>query len=143
MGSAWDRAVPGQAYWRAVHRVLRPGGHLLAFGGSRTVHRLGVAIEDAGFEIRDRVWNLAASDAGVAAFLDSLSDVQAEALGRLIDAESFGGLLGWLFGSGFPKSLDVAKDIDRAGGDAQARSEEHTSELQSLMRNPYAVLRLQ
>src|SRR3546814_21097243 len=39
MGSAWDRAVPGQAYWRDVHRVLRPGGHLLAFGGSRTVPR--------------------------------------------------------------------------------------------------------
>src|SRR3546814_16886648 len=104
MGSAWDRAVPGQAYWRAVHRVLRPGGHLLAFGGSRTVHRLGVAIEDAGFEIRDRVWNLAASDAGVAAFLASLSDVPAEALGRLIAAEIFGGLLGGLIRRGVPKT---------------------------------------
>src|SRR3546814_15282972 len=100
MGSAWDRAVPGQAYWRAVHRVLRPGGHLLAFGGSRTVHRLGVAIEDAGFEIRDRVWNLASSDAGVAAFLDSLSDVKEEAPGRL-------GRKSVVWGKRVPGSVDL------------------------------------
>src|SRR3546814_11329974 len=87
MGSAWDRAVPGQAYWRAVHRVLRPGGHLLAFGGSRSVHRLGVAIEASGFEIRARVWNLAASHCGVASFLARRSDVPAEALRLLTDGE--------------------------------------------------------
>ena len=59
-------------------RVLKPGGHLLAFGGTRTYHRLAVAIEDAGFEIRDS--------------------------------------LIWLYGSGFPKSHDVSKAIDKAAG---------------------------
>lgn len=59
-------------------RILKPGGHLLAFGGSRTWHRLATAIEDAGFEIRDSI--------------------------------------AWLYGSGFPKSLDVSKAIDKAAG---------------------------
>jgi site-specific DNA-methyltransferase (adenine-specific) len=59
-------------------RVLKPGGHLLAFGGTRTYHRMAVAIEDAGFEVRDSIH--------------------------------------WLYGSGFPKSLDVSKAIDRAAG---------------------------
>ena len=59
-------------------RVLKPGGHLLAFGGTRTYHRMVSGIEDAGFEIRDQ--------------------------------------LAWLFGSGFPKSLDVSKAIDKAAG---------------------------
>jgi DNA modification methylase len=59
-------------------RVLKPGGHLLAFGGSRTWHRLACAIEDAGFEVRDSI--------------------------------------AWMYGSGFPKSLDVSKAIDKAAG---------------------------
>lgn len=59
-------------------RILKPGGHLLAFGGSRTWHRLAAGIEDAGFEIRDSI--------------------------------------AWLYGSGFPKSLDVSKAIDKAAG---------------------------
>jgi DNA modification methylase len=59
-------------------RVLKPGGHLLAFGGTRTWHRLAVAIEDAGFEVRDSV--------------------------------------AWMYGSGFPKSLDVSKAIDKRAG---------------------------
>ena len=80
MGRAWDRS--GVAFlpdtWRTVFRVLKPGAHLLAFGGTRTSHRMVCAIEDAGFEIRDS--------------------------------------LAWLYGSGFPKSLDVSKAIDRAAG---------------------------
>ena len=59
-------------------RVLKPGGHMLAFGGTRTWHRLACAVEDAGFEVRDSI--------------------------------------AWLYGSGFPKSLDVSKAIDRAAG---------------------------
>ena len=80
MGKGWD--ATGIAYnvtvWRECLRVLKPGGHLLAFGGSRTWHRLAVAIEDAGFELRDSI--------------------------------------AWLYGSGFPKSLDVSKAIDKAAG---------------------------
>jgi site-specific DNA-methyltransferase (adenine-specific) len=80
MGRSWDRSgVAFQAStWAQVLRVLKPGGHLLAFGGTRTYHRMVCAIEDAGFEIRD--------------------------------------MIGWLYGSGFPKSLDVSKAIDKAAG---------------------------
>jgi DNA modification methylase len=80
MGKAWDAS--GIAFnvqlWREVLRVLKPGGHLLAFSGTRTYHRMTVAIEDAGFEIRD--------------------------------------CLSWQYGSGFPKSLNVAIAIDKAAG---------------------------
>ena len=80
MGKKWDSS--GIAYsvelWTECLRVLKPGGHLLSFGGSRTYHRVAVAIEDAGFELRDSI--------------------------------------AWLYGSGFPKSLDVSKAIDKAAG---------------------------
>lgn len=80
MGKGWDAS--GIAYrvdlWAEALRVLKPGGHLLAFGGTRTWHRLACAIEDAGFEVRDSI--------------------------------------AWMYGSGFPKSLDVSKAIDKAAG---------------------------
>lgn len=80
MGKSWDST--GIAYnvelWQEALRVLKPGGHLLAFSGSRTYHRMAVAIEDAGFQIRDQIM--------------------------------------WLYGSGFPKSMDVSKAIDKAAG---------------------------
>jgi DNA modification methylase len=78
MGKDWDRGVPGVAFWQAALRVAKPGAMLLAFGGTRTHHRLMCAIEDAGWEIRD--------------------------------------CLMWLYGSGFPKSHDISKGIDRAAG---------------------------
>ena len=53
MGKGWDRGVPGVEFWQEALRVAKPGAHLLAFGGTRTFHRLTVAIEDAGWEIRD------------------------------------------------------------------------------------------
>jgi len=55
MGKAWDALPPGEEWARECLRVLKPGGHLLAFGGSRTWHRLAVAVEDGGFEIRDSI----------------------------------------------------------------------------------------
>lgn len=55
MGKKWDYDVPSQAIWEECIRVLKPGGHLLAFAGSRTYHRMAVRIEDAGFEIRDQI----------------------------------------------------------------------------------------
>lgn len=84
MGKKWDYDVPGVDVWAECLRVLKPGGHLLAFAGTRTQHRMAVRIEDAGFEIRD--------------------------------------MIAWVYGSGFPKSLDVSKAISkRAGGDVVAR----------------------
>lgn len=55
MGKEWDHGVPGVPFWAEALRVLKPGGHLLAFGGSRTYHRLACAVEDAGFAIRDQI----------------------------------------------------------------------------------------
>jgi site-specific DNA-methyltransferase (adenine-specific) len=55
MGAGWDHGVPGKEYWQEVYRVLKSGGHLLSFGGTRMFHRLMVEIEDAGFEIRDTI----------------------------------------------------------------------------------------
>ena len=78
MGKNWDHGVPGVAFWEAILGAMKPGAHLVAFGGTRTHHRLMVAIEDAGFEIRDVIM--------------------------------------WVYGSGFPKSLDVSKAIDKAAG---------------------------
>jgi site-specific DNA-methyltransferase (adenine-specific) len=78
MGKRWDYDVPSVEVWAECLRVLKPGGHLLAFAGTRTQHRMAVRIEDAGFEIRD--------------------------------------LIAWVYGSGFPKSLDVSKAIDKAAG---------------------------
>ena len=78
MGKAWDHGIPGVPYWAEALRVAKPGAFLLAFGGTRTHHRLMVAIEDAGWEIRDCIM--------------------------------------WVYGSGFPKSHDVSKAIDKAAG---------------------------
>ena len=80
MGKSWDST--GIAFnievWQEALRVLKPGGHLIAFSGSRTYHRMAVAIEDAGFEIRDQIM--------------------------------------WVYGSGFPKSHNIAKAIQKASG---------------------------
>ena len=80
MGKSWDASGVAfdPATWREALRVLKPGGHLIAFSGSRTYHRMAVAIEDAGFEIRDQIM--------------------------------------WIYGSGFPKSLDIGKAIQKASG---------------------------
>lgn len=53
MGKEWDAAVPGVTFWRQVLRILKPGGYLVSFAGARTYHRMAVAVEDAGFEVRD------------------------------------------------------------------------------------------
>lgn len=78
MGKGWDAVMPPASTWASVLRVMKPGAFLLAFGGTRTFHRLTCAIEDAGFEIRDCVC--------------------------------------WLYGQGFPKSLDISKAVDKAKG---------------------------
>lgn len=78
MGKEWDHGIPGTPFWEETLRVCKPGAHMLAFGGTRTFHRLTCAIEDSGWEIRD--------------------------------------CLGWMYGSGFPKSVDISKAIDKAAG---------------------------
>jgi site-specific DNA-methyltransferase (adenine-specific) len=99
MGKSWDNS--GIAYsvelWSECMRVLKPGGHLLAFGGSRTWHRLAVAIEDAGFEMRDSI--------------------------------------AWLYGSGFPKSMDISKQIDKQAGAEREIISSEVSRFTSTGRN--------
>jgi len=55
MGKGWDKGVPSAEVWKECLRVLKPGGHLLSFAGTRTQHRMATNIEDAGFEIRDMI----------------------------------------------------------------------------------------
>lgn len=78
MGKEWDHGVPGVPFWQEILRVAKPGAYLLAFGGTRTFHRLTCAIEDAGWEVRDCIM--------------------------------------WVYSSGFPKSLDIGKALDKAAG---------------------------
>ena len=78
MNKKWDYDVPSVELWKEVYRVLKHGGHVLSFGGTRTYHRMVVNMEDAGFEIRDQIM--------------------------------------WLYGSGFPKSLNIGKAIDKLQG---------------------------
>jgi site-specific DNA-methyltransferase (adenine-specific) len=78
MGKKWDYDVPSTEIWEECIRVLKPGGHLLSFAGSRTYHRMAVRIEDAGFEIRDQIM--------------------------------------WIYGSGFPKSHNIGKSVDKLEG---------------------------
>ena len=93
MGHEWDGFVPPVAVWDECLRVLKPGGHLLAFAGSRTHDLMTLGIRLAGFEIRDSV--------------------------------------AWLYGSGFPKSLDVSKAIDKGQGQSRARQLEFTAWMRS------------
>src|SRR5210317_1525703 len=80
MGKGWDDSgiANNEELWKEVLRVLKPGGHLLSFSHSRTYHRQAVAVEDAGFEIRDQIM--------------------------------------WIYGSGFPKSHNIGKSVDKLQG---------------------------
>ena len=93
MGKRWDYDVPSVEIWAECLRVLKPGGHLLAFAGTRTQHRMAVRIEDAGFEIRD--------------------------------------MIAWVYGSGFPKSLNVSKAIDKGHGENRQRQLQFTEWMRS------------
>lgn len=115
MNQTWDtgEVAHDPAFWADVYRVLKPGAHLVAFGGTRTYHRLACAIEDAGFEIRDSILDMVASDAATQAFCDMLNGEQRAAFFRCVEESGFGGLLAWCFATGFPKSHSVSKAIDR------------------------------
>lgn len=104
MGKKWDYDVPSVEIWAECLRVLKPGGHLLSFAGTRTQHRMAVNIEDAGFEIRDMVSFLYDTSETAQTLIESLSPEQL----KLLDA-TFGrdGMLAWTYGSGFPKSHNL------------------------------------
>lgn len=114
MGKEWDGGdIAFRAEtWAECLRVLKPGGHLLAFNHSRTFHHMAVAIEAAGFEARDSVLDLYTTADAWAAFLDSLTGDQLGGLRRAL-AGADSPLMAWLYGTGFPKSHDVAKAIDK------------------------------
>lgn len=118
MGRVWDGGDIAfrVELWAEVWRVLKPGGWVAAFSATRTYHRMACAIEDAGFEIRDDILNMVAGDSIATRFVESLSPVQAEAFFKLMEESQFGGMAGWAYGTGFPKSHDVSKGIDKAAG---------------------------
>lgn len=118
MGKQWDtgEVAFSEEFWAEVLRVLKPGGHVAAFGASRGYHRMACAIEDAGFEIRDSIINVIDPESPVVNFMASLNDEQLGAFMRCLDDAEFGGTLAWMYGSGFPKSQNVAKFIDREKG---------------------------
>ena len=109
MGKQWDGGDVAfrPETWAAVGRVLKPGANLAVFGGTRTFHRLACAVEDAGFEIRDRHRYDCAAETKYAPFLDSLNAEQLGALAELLQEMNGGGELAWSFGSGFPKSKNT------------------------------------
>ncbi|WES88791.1 DNA-methyltransferase [Dickeya fangzhongdai] len=113
MGKKWDYDVPGVEVWAECLRVLKPGGHLLAFAGTRTQHRMACRIEDAGFELRDMVTFLYDTNETAQALIESLSPEQLKLLDATFGRDS---MLAWSYGSGFPKSMDVSKAIDKAAG---------------------------
>lgn len=110
MGKTWDTGETAfdPLFWAEVLRVLKPGGHVVAFGGSRTYGELQVAISAAGFDVRDSILEVVATDTAVAEFLNSLTDEQLRGFAKTFEDSRFGGLLAWVYGSGFPKSHDFA-----------------------------------
>lgn len=95
------------------YRVLKPGGHMLVWSIPRTSHWTATAIEEAGFEVRDSILHAKDRTPDVEAFLNSLTDEQRDLLLR---AESSSNVTAQLFGSGFPKSLNISKAIDKMAG---------------------------
>lgn len=106
MGHAWDCFVPSPKVWIECLRVLKPGGHLVAFFGTRTYDLGTLAIRLAGFEIRDMVSFLYDADEKAATFFDSLTDDQLKLFDQAFNRDGMGG---WLFGSGFPKTKGSLK----------------------------------
>lgn len=107
MGKTWDtgEVAFSDVFWAECLRVLKPGGHVVAFSGTRTYHRMAVAIEDAGFEIRDRIRFDQSFDTKFGPLFESLNDEQRGALLELLNDYGDGGSeLAWAYGSGFPKS---------------------------------------
>jgi DNA modification methylase len=97
LGKDWDANTGALETYQECLRVLKPGGHLLAFSSARTYHHLAVTVEQAGFEIRDQIM--------------------------------------WIYSSGFPKSQDVGKSIDRQSGQASHKAE--LAEVKAILKQLY------
>lgn len=116
MGQQWDTGETAFAaeFWAEVRRVLKPGGHVVGFGGMRAHHQMWCAIEAAGFEIRDSLLYLFDLDPIVEMFFASLDSWQQQVFLYIVDQIGPGGMLAWVYGSGFPKSHDTGKAFDKA-----------------------------
>ena len=104
MNKKWDYDVPSVDFWKEALRVLKPGGHVLSFGGTRTYHRMVVNMEDAGFEIRDQIQ--------------------------------------WIYGSGFPKSLNIGKAFDKKEGNEREVVGEKTGGAYSSGTNNLGIIHI-
>ncbi|OPZ95048.1 MAG: Modification methylase HindIII [Firmicutes bacterium ADurb.Bin419] len=104
------------SFWKECYRVLKPGAYLLAFSGTRTYHKMASAIEKAGFEIRDKIDVFYDGNVDLQDFMNSLSEEQLTAFIRMIEQQGIEGFMSWIYGSGFPKSMDISKAIDKAAG---------------------------
>ena len=98
LGKAWDANTGALETYQECLRVLRPGGHILAFSAARTYHHLAVTLEQAGFEIRDQIM--------------------------------------WIYSSGFPKSQDIGRSIDRQSGKAAHKAE--LAEVKAILKQLYS-----
>ena len=96
MSKSWDSSVPGSDWARECFRVLKHGGHIVAFGATRAIHRMVCALEDEGFEIRD--------------------------------------MINWLYFSGFPKSMDISKQIDKMNGRSSKPDDDFREYLRSAIK---------
>lgn len=114
MGKDWDHGLPGIAYWREALRIAKPGATLMAFGGSRTYHRLVCAIEDAGWEIRDCISYFSDGTQQERAFMASLDDEQ---LAAYLELHYPSSQMAWVYGQGMGLGLNVSKAIDKAAGE--------------------------
>lgn len=118
LSAAWDtpdNIAFDRTFWELCLKVLKPGGHLVAFSASRTYHRLVCAVEDAGFEVRDRIRFECSPETKYGAFVDGLTDEQRSVLAELLNDQT-GTELSWTTAKGFPKNHDVSKALDKSAG---------------------------
>lgn len=118
MSKGWDgRGIAYDVeFWRECLRVLKPGGHIISFSATSTYHKMTSAIEEAGFEIRDKIDVFYDGNEDLENFINSLNDEQQRAFSRLIEQQGDLGLYSWIYGQGFPKGLNISKGIDKLNG---------------------------
>jgi hypothetical protein len=127
MGKSWDGtgAVHTSRLWKVALRALKPGGHALVWALPRTSHHTALALENAGFEIRDVHHDIVAGDTLLQQFVEALDGAQRAALERLLASQA-PSIFYQIFGTGFPKSLtSKSADIPEGAGTAKKPAVEH------------------